>query len=108
MTAYVTIPVATVENVLKLPNAALRFKPPPSAVHGAIASEPESPDDSMVVWKLVSPTRLVPVRVVLGITDHAYTEVKAVLSGDLRPGDDVVTTALTPKGGPPGTQGPRR
>jgi HlyD family secretion protein len=28
MTAYVTIPVATVENVVKLPNAALRFKPP--------------------------------------------------------------------------------
>src|SRR5262249_32627907 len=28
MTAYVTIPVATVEGVLKLPNAALRYKPP--------------------------------------------------------------------------------
>jgi len=28
MTAYVTIPVATAENVLKVPNAALRYKPP--------------------------------------------------------------------------------
>src|ERR1700730_6929517 len=28
MTAYVTIPVATAGNVVKLPNAALRFKPP--------------------------------------------------------------------------------
>ena len=28
MTAYVTIPVATAENVLKLPNTALRYKPP--------------------------------------------------------------------------------
>src|SRR5256714_8754328 len=28
MTAYVTIPVATAQNVLKLPNAALRYKPP--------------------------------------------------------------------------------
>ena len=28
MTAYVTIPVATAENVVKIPNAALRFKPP--------------------------------------------------------------------------------
>src|SRR6202040_2098316 len=27
MTAYVTIPVATVENVLKVPNTALRYKP---------------------------------------------------------------------------------
>src|SRR5205814_7439340 len=30
MTAYVTIPVATVQNVLKLPNTALRYKPPMS------------------------------------------------------------------------------
>ena len=108
MTAYVTIPVATVENVLKLPNAALRFKPPPSAVRGAIASEPDSPDDRVTVWKLVSSSRLVPVRVALGITDHAYTQVTAVLSGELRPGDEVVTTALTTKGGPPGAQGLRR
>src|SRR5437016_10921342 len=28
MTAYVTIPVATVQNVIKLPNTALRYKPP--------------------------------------------------------------------------------
>src|SRR6266704_4137761 len=31
MTAYVTIPVATVEDVVRVPNAALRFKPPMSA-----------------------------------------------------------------------------
>ena len=30
MTAYVTIPVATVRNVVKLPNTALRYKPPMS------------------------------------------------------------------------------
>src|SRR5204863_7381522 len=28
MTAYVTIPVATAQNALKLPNTALRYKPP--------------------------------------------------------------------------------
>jgi HlyD family secretion protein len=31
MTAYVTIPVATAEDVVKIPNAALRYKPPLSA-----------------------------------------------------------------------------
>jgi HlyD family secretion protein len=31
MTAYVTIPVASVQNVLKLPNTALRYKPPMTA-----------------------------------------------------------------------------
>src|SRR5580765_4207051 len=30
MTAYVTIPVATVQNAMKLPNTALRYKPPMS------------------------------------------------------------------------------
>src|SRR5260370_30400397 len=31
MTAYVTIPVATAQNVLKMPNTALRYKPPMAA-----------------------------------------------------------------------------
>src|SRR5713226_2907339 len=31
MTAYVTIPVATVQNVVKVPNTALRYKPPMAA-----------------------------------------------------------------------------
>src|SRR6202047_1927836 len=34
MTAYVTIPVATAQNVLKLPNTALRYKPPMPAEEG--------------------------------------------------------------------------
>jgi HlyD family secretion protein len=39
MTAYVTIPVATVQNVLKLPNTALRYKPP------------MSPEDILALYK---------------------------------------------------------
>jgi HlyD family secretion protein len=39
MTAYVTIPVATVQNVLKLPNTALRYKPP------------MSPEEILVLYK---------------------------------------------------------
>jgi HlyD family secretion protein len=145
MTAYVTIPVATVENVVRLPNAALRFKPPlaPAAIralyvryglasgrsgtppvdatpHVAIASEPHSQGggisdsaaalrgDRAIVWKLVSDNVIVPVEVALGITDHAYTEVTAVVGGDLRPGDDVVTTAVGSKLTAPGAQGFRR
>jgi HlyD family secretion protein len=145
MTAYVTIPVATVENVVKLPNAALRFKPPlaPAAVQAlyvryglakgraatpsvdatprvAMASEPHSKGvgtgdtsaqpvgDRAIVWKLVSENTIVPVEVALGITDHAYTEVTAVLAGDLRPGDDLVTTAVGSKPTAPGAQGFRR
>ncbi len=128
MTAYVTIPVATVQNVDKLPNAALHFKPPIAPVlvqslyarygladrsPGGGRTDPAGDStsqrtDQAVVWKLVSGTRLVPVRVSLGITDHAYTEITAVLGGTLGAGDDVVTTALLPKASGPATQGLRR
>jgi HlyD family secretion protein len=142
MTAYVTIPVATVAAVVKLPNAALRFRPPlepqaiqalyvryglevaglspPTGPHTAVASEPHSravggadsgvapPAERAVVWKLVGGNTLVPVRIALGITDHAYTAVTAVLAGDLKPGDEVVTTAVTARTVAPGAQGFRR
>ncbi|HEV2670999.1 MAG TPA: efflux RND transporter periplasmic adaptor subunit [Gemmatimonadales bacterium] len=148
MTAYVAIPVASVADAIKLPNAALRFRPPASpdeirllyARYGldsgggrggrgrdgtfrsppaAVASEPRSAalasgdttgrnDDTAVVWKLIGGNTLVPVKIELGITDHAYTAVTAVLAGELEPGDDVVTTVLTSKPASPGTQGLRR
>jgi HlyD family secretion protein len=134
MTAYVTIPVDTVENAVKLPNTALRYKPPMSAEeilaiykqYGIDGSEPkqaaEEPaaggmvarnggqagattenrprvpkKDSAVVWKLHADNTMEPVRVSLGITDHAYTEVSRVLRGALKEGDDVVIRSVAPK-----------
>jgi HlyD family secretion protein len=143
MTAYVAIPVASVADAVKLPNAALRFRPPLSpeevrslyARYGlegrgpdetartpqaAVASEahsstsvagdstPAQDADQAVVWKLVAGNRLVPVKVALGITDHAYTAVTAVIAGELQPGDDVVTTFLAAKSSAPGAPGLRR
>ena len=124
MTAYVTIPVATAEDVVKLPNAALRFNPPlaPEEVRalyaqygidqaqlGASADDAgpstarRSPrSESVVVWKKRADGTLEPVQVTLGITDHAYTEVTQVLHGSVKPGDELVTTAVSAKasGGP--------
>src|SRR6202047_1593374 len=108
MTAYVTIPVATVQNVLKLPNTALRYKPlmPPEEVLRLYAQygideqqlEPSSPGaqpsatpesnitrvaraSTAVVWKWNPNNSMEPVKVSLGITDHAFTEIAAVLKG---------------------------
>lgn len=48
MTANVTIDVATVQNVLRVPNAALRFKPPTdNSRTGAPGSQPGSGGDAM-------------------------------------------------------------
>jgi HlyD family secretion protein len=114
MTAYVTIPVASVDNALKIPNTALRFAPPipperirelyaqysiPATAEAAPADDANSKPsrDGVVVWKLIAGNTLEPVRVTLGITDHAYTEVKEVLSGSLNVNDNVVTAFVASK-----------
>jgi hypothetical protein len=38
-----------------------------------------------------------PVKVSLGITDHAYTEVSGVLKGALKEGDDVIIRSVAAK-----------
>src|SRR5690242_19341742 len=136
MTAYVTIPVATVQNVLKLPNTALRYKPPMSpeeilaayrqfgiepserktASDEAAAAErapaqnpPRAPRaDSAVVWKLRADNSMEPVKIALGITDHSYTEIAGFLKGDLKEGDELIIRSVMPKGTTPGAPGVRR
>ncbi|HLW87886.1 MAG TPA: efflux RND transporter periplasmic adaptor subunit [Terriglobales bacterium] len=127
MTAYVTIPVATVQDVMKVPNTALRYKPPMAAeevlalykrygiegVEGQPAGDnaeagkatadsaqnlPRAPRaETAVVWKLHSDNAMEPVKISLGITDHAYTEVSAVLRGELKEGDEVIIRSVAPK-----------
>jgi HlyD family secretion protein len=129
MTAYVTIPVATAQNVLKLPNTALRYKPPMAAeevlalykrygidegagqnagadsaaeesalARAAAQNAPRAPKaETAVVWKLHPDNSMEPVKVSLGITDHAYTEASAILKGELKEGDDVIIRSVTPK-----------
>ncbi|MDE3216835.1 MAG: efflux RND transporter periplasmic adaptor subunit [Gemmatimonadota bacterium] len=121
MTAYVNVPVATATNVVKVPNAALRFHPPlpADAVRALYASVGINPDaatasdnsgntarpTSAIVWKLLRGAPL-PVELSLGITDHAYTEVRTVDKGSLHPGDDLVTTAIVQNAsGGPGAAG---
>src|ERR1035437_6543712 len=138
MTAYVTIPVATAEDVVKVPNAAVRYKPPMSpevvralyAKYGidagvqpdaapaasatrAAASAPaemrrSARGEDAVIWKRLADDTLEPVRISLGITDHTYTEVIRILTGKLEPGDDVVTSSISSKALPPVAQGIRR
>ena len=52
---------------------------------------------SAIIWKPGLAHTLEPVQVTLGITDHAYTEVTAVLKGNLSANDAVVTAAIAAK-----------
>ena len=126
MTAYVSIPVSSVTDVVKIPNAALRYKPdlPAEKVqelysrYGVVAStaapastaatqpgatgrersvpQPNSIAgfDTAVVWKLQPDKSQRPFQIHIGLTDHTYT---ALTSGELRPGDELVTGATTEK-----------
>jgi HlyD family secretion protein len=146
MTAYVTIPVATVKSALKVPNTALRYKPPmpseeiqaiyqrygidgngqklasadsaaaavpPQPSPGAQASPgnqasaaqnpPRAPKtDTAVIWKFHADNTMEPVKVSIGITDHAFTEVLGVLKGELKEGDVVVIRSVVAKNQGPG------
>lgn len=130
MTAYVTIPVASVQNAMKLPNTALRYKSlmsPEEIVrlyqqYGIDEKELEAATQSFqpagtvesnitrvpratraVVWKLHANNAMEPVEVSLGITDHAFTEVRAVLKGNLKESDNVVVRSISTKPAAPGT-----
>ncbi len=126
-----TIPVATAQNAVKLPNTALRYKPTMSAEEilalykqygideagekqaaadpvGAAANAPQTAAATpllpgapkaanAIVWKLRPDNTIEPVKVSLGITDHAYTEVVSVLKGHIKEGDDVIIRSVTPK-----------
>src|SRR6516162_6487250 len=132
MTAYVTIPVATARNVLKVPNTALRYKPPmtpedllalyrqygiggsdrpqasadsamaaaqPGAQPGvAEQNQPRTPKtDTAVVWRRHKDNSIEPVKISLGITDHAYTQITGVLNGELKEGDELIIRSVLPK-----------
>jgi len=117
MTANVTFIYAEKDDVLRVPNAALRFKPPPgllaesgrgggNAAAGArrdtagasgrpeAARGPETPD-RRTVWVLKE-GKPAPVRVRTGISDGSATE---VLEGDLQAGSEVVTDSVGPPSG---------
>ncbi len=114
MTAYVTVPVADATNVIKVANAALRFKPDikPDVIQalyqkhgidlgtgsngrlqksGAAQQSRPAQSDLAVLWKVKADKSLEPVQVRTGITDRTYTEAAQVVKGDLQPGDQLAT-----------------
>jgi HlyD family secretion protein len=122
MTAYVNIQTAQKKDTLLVPNAALRFKlngkAGTSGKQGAAGSktQPKSGDRAKgegkpegtrgQVYVLDTQGQPRPVSIRTGITDNRYTE---VLSGDLKPGDQVVVEDTRPAATPSQSQhgGPR-
>jgi len=119
MTANVLIILARQEDVLKIPNQALRFKPgvargsertggqPTASASGRpeIGGKPGSPEgggrggpegkSKLTVWLLNPEGEPTRVEIKAGITDGSYTE---LAEGPLKEGDEVIVALETPKG----------
>ena len=78
MTANVTILTQRAENVLKVPNAALRFRPPESLIEGSTAVSKPQAGNLATVYIAAPESKVRPVPVKLGITDGNFTEIEAV------------------------------
>ncbi len=110
MTANVSIVVDSKGDVLKVPNAALRFKMPEALLQGSGQKKDSSRQrgtGTSAVWVLENERpRKVPVKI--GISDGQFTE---VVSGDIKEDDEVIVEHLSKKGsvGPqrPQQSGPR-
>jgi HlyD family secretion protein len=120
MTANVTVDVSTVQNVLRVPNAGLRFKPPTDNAResgassggdamqraarsgrgrgpgGAAGQLPGGRDaaKTQTVYILDAEKKLKPVEIRTGLSDGRFTQ---VVSGTLKEGDLVVIGMATSK-----------
>ena len=99
MTANCTFQYATKDDVVRIPNAALRFKPDgqtiatmtrPTTVEAVVPSAEKSSPDRRLVW-LLRAGHASPHRIRIGIGDGMITE---VAEGDLHAGDVAITEAL--------------
>jgi HlyD family secretion protein len=98
MTANVSIEIAAREDVVRVPNAALRFRPTAAMFTALAQTQPaaaptkkDSADSAGHVW-VYADNRLQPLLVTLGISDGQTTE---LVSSNLKPEDAVVTNVVT-------------
>lgn len=101
MTANIKVNIQTRDDVLMVPAAALRFRPqakPEEAKEGGKSGKGKK-EGGPAVYKLVNGE---PVRVAIkiGISDQKMTE---ILSGELKPGDELVVADLSTKKNGSGT-----
>lgn len=93
MTANVSVETATVSGVLRVPNAALRFKPSTTVKSGADSKGQKGTKKTKGpgVWILEN-NKPKHIKITTGISDGNYTEVK---SGDVSEGQEIIVDDAT-------------
>jgi HlyD family secretion protein len=91
MTANVRFTVDQKRNVLRVPNAALRYKPPETDADSIPAGKPT--EGKRLLYRLEGSNR-VPVYVKTGIADNNFTE---ITEGDIKEGDGLIVRDIGDK-----------
>ena len=95
MTANLTIEVARRDNVLRVPTAALRFKPAADVLTRFAAPGVKAPGGKAATVWVSNGTRITPVSVTLGVSDGTQTE---IVNAPFAEGSLVVTRASAAAG----------
>src|SRR4029453_16543471 len=96
MTADVMLPVARREHTIRIPNGALAFRPGPDllAAIGEVVPPPSpagGTDSAVRAVREYDGRQFTPIAVRAGVADEGWTE---LVSGSIRPGDELVTGAV--------------
>ncbi len=97
MTANVSVEVSNKKDVLRIPNAALRFRP--SESQNTVGARGKGSG----VW-IIKEGKSKRISVIAGISDGNYTE---LISGDIREGQELIVESLIKANTPPPARGPR-
>jgi HlyD family secretion protein len=102
MTANVSIVTERKDKVIKIPNAALRFKPQEQeyVIYKSVKME-----KGIKVWLLTKDQQIKPASVKTGISDGAFTEVK---EGEVKEGDEIIINVAVKNSNQPSKTGAGR
>lgn len=89
MTAVIQILIMEIEDVVKIPSAALSFRPSWITPHDMRSSA--TAEASAIVWMLGKDDQPQPVQITTGLSDRSSI---VVVSGDIKVGDEVITTEI--------------
>ncbi|MEO7464935.1 MAG: efflux RND transporter periplasmic adaptor subunit [Nitrosospira sp.] len=92
MTANVRFTVNQKTNVLRVPNAALRYKPA-EADSDPVAASPRQSAQHVMIYRLEG-DKPIPIDVKTGIADNSFTE---ILEGDIKEGNSLIIREVTDK-----------
>ena len=113
MTANVSVQIEHKEGILKIPNAALRFRPESTKMKETVEKRKEGLKDMKSstgeggrpgrVWVLSKEGKPIPISIVLGITDGTFSEVS---DGGIKEGVEVIVEETSNKKGTTQSSGP--